>query len=37
MMRKKKNAGGGQNLERPNVERSMFRKFKILNIKSNQR
>ena len=30
--------GGSRNLERPNVERrrSGFRKFKIVNIKSNQ-
>ena len=27
--------GGGQNLERPNVERPIFRKFKIVNIKNN--
>ena len=25
--------GGGQNLERPNVERPIFRNFKIANIK----
>ena len=25
--------GGGQNLERPNVERSIFRNFEISNIK----
>ena len=30
---KKKKKGEGQNLERPNVERSIFRKFKTSNIK----
>ena len=28
--------GGGQNLERPNTERSIFRKFKILKVTKNQ-
>ena len=28
-----KNLGGGQNLERRNVERPIFRNFKIANIK----
>ena len=30
-------SGGGQNLERPNLERPIFRKLKIVNIKRNQR
>ena len=30
---KKINSGGGQNLEKLNVERSIFRTFEILNIK----
>ena len=32
-MEKFPNMGGGQNLERPNVERPIFRKFETSNIK----
>ena len=32
-MKNKKKTGGGQHLERRNVERSIFRNFKITNIK----